>query len=525
MPETTPAPTEVTLPATSDRRRWWVLAGATMLYLASTSDTPNFNAAIPSIQDYFDASISQVQVLTSVSPLFVAAFVLAAGSFGDLYGRKRVFIIGGLGLIVTLVLQALSNTVDFLAWTRGLSGLCGAITTPLAVALISMEFSGKQLGVAMGIFTAGVGLGETITPLISGALNDNFGWRATFLVSTTAAVVATFLIWRFAREGRDPHAGKIDWGGLVFNAVAMFGLVLGFIRSGATGLDDPLTLASLGVGLVSLLLFIWWENRTDHPALRLSLFRNPVFLSTFVAGFGVFFAFSPTSPMMNAYFQSVLGYSAFLAGWAMMPRALTVVLTSPFSGKLTNHFGPRTTIIGGLVLMTLGALALFSLTVNSPYWIAGLGLGLMAGGYGIVNPPRVAALMSAAPQDIAGSASGANSIGVESGTSIGIAFGSVLSVALGTRAYYSLLATAGLTTEQARQAVDVLRSAMSETLSTRYPGISQHLVDQLVEGGRVAYAAGISQTMLVLAGVLVVMGIVIWFGMRHDTVLPEDAQL
>jgi len=515
--ETASVPAKVIPPAASDRRRWWVLAGATMLYLASTSDTPNFNAAIPAIQDYFDASVSQVQVLTSVSPLFVAAFVLAAGSFGDLYGRKRVFIIGGLGLIATLVLQALSNTVGFLAWTRGLSGLCGAITTPLAVALISMEFSGKQLGLALGIFTAGVGLGETITPLISGALNDNLGWRATFLVSTTAAVVATFLIWRFAREGRDPNAGKIDWGGLVFNAVAMFGLVLGFIRSGSTGLDDRLTLASLGVGLVSLLLFIWWENRTDHPALRLSLFRNPVFLSTFLAGFGVFFAFSPTSPMMNAYFQSVLGYSAFVAGWAMMPRALTVVLTSPFSGRLANRFGTRKTIIGGLVLMILGALTLFSLTVDSPYWIAGLGLGLMAGGYGVVNPPRVAALMSAAPQDIAGSASGANSIGVESGTSIGVAFGTVISVTLGTRAFYNILATAGLNAEQTRQAVDVLRSAMSETLSTRYPAISQHLVDRLVEGGRVAYAAGISQTMLLLAGMLLIVGIIIWFGMRHYT--------
>lgn len=517
MTRVSSAPATGVPPAASDRRRWWVLAGATTLYLASTSDTPNFNAAIPSIQDYFGASISQVQLLTSVSPLFVAAFVLAAGSLGDLYGRKRVFIIGGLGLIATLVLQALSNTVEALAWTRGLSGLFGAITTPLAVALISMEFSSKELGLALGIFTAGVGLGETITPLISGALNDSFGWRATFLVSTTAAVLATFLIWRFAREGRDPNAGKIDWGGLVFNAVAMFGLVLGFIRSGSTGLNDPLTLASLGIGLVSLLLFIWWENRTDHPALRLTLFRDPVFLSTFLAGFGVFFAFSPTSPMMNAYFQSVLGYSAFVAGWAMMPRALTVVFTSPFSGRLANRFGTRNTILGGLGLMILGALALFSLTVDSPYWIAGLGLGLMAGGYGIVNPPRVAALMSAAPQDVAGSASGANSIGVESGTSIGVAFGTVISVTLGTRAFNSALATSGLTAEQARQAIDVLRSAMSETLSTSYPAISQHLVDRLLEGGRVAYAAGISQTMLLLAGVLLIVGIIIWIGMRHHT--------
>ena len=82
---------------TTHNRKWWVLAGATLLYLATTADGPNFNAALPAIQDYFDASAGQIQLLTTVAQLCVAAFVLAAGSLGDLYGRKRIFLLGGGG--------------------------------------------------------------------------------------------------------------------------------------------------------------------------------------------------------------------------------------------------------------------------------------------------------------------------------------------------------------------------------------------------------------------------------------------
>lgn len=83
----------------NNNRKWWVLAGSTLLYLATTADGPNFNAALPTIQEYFDASAGQIQLLTTVAQLCVAAFVLAAGSLGDLYGRKRIFLMGGLGLM------------------------------------------------------------------------------------------------------------------------------------------------------------------------------------------------------------------------------------------------------------------------------------------------------------------------------------------------------------------------------------------------------------------------------------------
>jgi MFS family permease len=125
---------------TKNNRKWWVLAGSTLLYLATVADGPNFNVAIPSIRDYFNATVAQIQLLTSIAATFVAAFVLAAGSFGDLYGRKKVFLIGGIGLIATLVFQALSPSIQFLTLMRGLDGLFSAITTPLAIALIMMEF-------------------------------------------------------------------------------------------------------------------------------------------------------------------------------------------------------------------------------------------------------------------------------------------------------------------------------------------------------------------------------------------------
>ena len=215
---------------TSSNRKWFVLTGSTLLYLATTADGPNFNAALPAIQDYFSATTGQIQLLTTVAQLCVAAFVLAAGSLGDLYGRKRVFLLGGVGLIATLVLQALSPSIGFLTVMRGLDGVFSAITTPLAVAMITMEFQGKERSYALGIFTAAVGLGEAFLPLLAGWLTDSVSWRATFLISITTATLAFLIIRQNAQEAKDPQAQKLDIGGVIFSAIMMLGFVQFFDR-------------------------------------------------------------------------------------------------------------------------------------------------------------------------------------------------------------------------------------------------------------------------------------------------------
>jgi len=304
---------------TKKNRKWWVLAGSTLLYLATTADGPNFNATLPTIQDYFNASAGQIQLLTNVAQLWVAAFVLAAGSLGDLYGRKRIFLLGGLGLIASLVLQAFSPSIGILTFMRGLDGVFSAITTPLAVAMITMEFQGKERSMALGIFTAAVGLGEAFLPLLAGWLSDTAGWRATFLISISAGTLAFLIIRRNALESKDPNAQKLDMGGVIFSAVMMLGFVGSFLLAGSRGFTNPAVLMAMAVGLVFLLIFIWWEKRTPNPALQLSLFRNPVFLSTFLAGFGIFFVIMPINPLMQIYFQDVLAYSALAASMALIP--------------------------------------------------------------------------------------------------------------------------------------------------------------------------------------------------------------
>lgn len=499
---------------TKNNRKWWVLAGSTLLYLATVADGPNFNVAIPSIRDYFNATVAQIQLLTSIAATFVAAFVLAAGSFGDLYGRKKVFLIGGIGLIATLVFQALSPSIQFLTLMRGLDGLFSAITTPLAIALIMMEFEEKERSMAMGIFTAGVAVGEIFSPIISGLLTEQISWRASFITSTSAAILATILVFRFARESKDPSAKKIDWGGVILSAISLFSLVSGLLLAGTRGFDDRMVQLGLLIGVIGILFFVWWEKRTPNPALQLAMFRKPAFASTFMIGFLTLFAFMPINPLMNSYFQSVRQYSAFLAGLAIIPYSLGTALSSPFAGKLTDKLGPRLAIILGTGVMAVGFLALATMSTTSPYWIIGLGLLLTAIGYGLINPPRVAVLMSSAPNDVAGAASGANSVGVEFGTSTGIALGTTLAVGLGGRTFMNMLSNAGLNAGQSHKAVDALRGVMTDAITSHYPAVAQPVLDQLLEGARAAFGTGIAQTMLLMAGVMLFGGAVAWFGMR-----------
>jgi len=501
--------------ANNNNRKWWVLAGATLLYLATTADGPNFNAALPTVQEYFDASAGQIQFLTTAAQLCVSAFVLAAGSLGDLYGRKRVFLLAGMGLIVSLVLQALSPSMGILTTTRGLDGVFSAITTPLAIVMITMEFQGKERSMALGIFTAAVGLGEAFLPLLAGQLSDTVSWRATFLISITSATLAYLLIRVFAIESKDPNAQKLDKGGIFLSAVMMLSFVGSFLLAGRIGFSDPKVLVLMGLAVVFLLLFIRWEKRTPNPALQLSLFKKPVFLSTFVAGFCIFFVFMPINPMMQLYFQNVLAYSAFTASMALIPFSLGVTLSGPFAGKLTSRLGARGSILIGISAMIVGALLLSTLGLFPPYWVLGLGLGLLAIGYGLANPPRVDALMSSASDDVAGAASSANSVGVESGSAAGMALSTTLVMAFAGRSFFKLGAEAGLSQDQIQKAVEVLRAALNDALNT-YPAISQSTLDQLFEGAKTAYSMGIAQTMLLLAAVLLLSGLAIWFGLRNQ---------
>jgi MFS family permease len=510
--------------AVNHNRKWWVLAGATLLYLATTADGPNFNAALPSIQEYFNATAGQVQLLTTAAQLCVAAFVLAAGSLGDLYGRKRVFMLAGLGLIASLVLQAMSPSMGFLTVTRGLDGVFSAITTPLAVVMITLEFEDRQRAMALGIFTAAVGLGEAFLPLLSGQLTDTVGWRATFLISISCATLA-YLIIRFkAVESKDPNAQKLDVGGVLLSAVAMVCILGSFLLAGSRGFTDPTFILVMGVGLIFLLIFIWWEKRTPNPALQLALFRKPVFLSAFLAGFGVFFVMMPINPLMQTYFQGAVQYSAFTASVAMIPFFLGTTLSGPFAGKLEQRLGRRRAIALGIAIMLVGALLLTTLGLLPPYWVVGLGLGLLAVGYGLTNPPRVAALMSSAPDDVAGAASSSNSVGVESGSGAGIALSTTLAVSFAGRAFLNMGAKAGVSPEEIQSAVDTLRSTMSGSLSTAQPTIPQALIDQLYAGARTAYAIGLAQTMLLLTVVCAVSGLIIWFGMRKSAPQQEASE-
>ncbi len=500
----------------NNNRKWWVLAGATLLYLATTADGPNFNAALPTIQQYFDASVGQIQLLTTVAQLCVAALVLAAGSLGDLYGRKRVFLLGGVGLIASLVFQALSPSMGVLTAMRALDGVFSAITTPLAVAMITMEFQGKERSFALGIFTAAVGLGGAFLPLLAGWLSDTVGWQATFLISISTATLAFLIIRQYAMEAKDPQAQKLDIGGVIFSAIMMLGFVGSFLLAGRRGFANPVVLMAMGMGLVFLFIFIRWENHAPSPALRLSLFRNPVFLSAFLAGFGVFFVIMPINPLMQLYFQDVLAYSALAASMALIPYFLGTMLSGPFAGKLTERLGARGSILTGIATILAGVLLLSTLGLFPPYWVVGLGLALAGVGYGLANPPRVDALMSAAPEEIAGAASSSNSVGTEFGSAAGMALGTTLAMAFAGRAFVNLGTEAGLTSDQIQKAVEVLRTAINEGLTT-YPGISQSTLDQLFEGAKTAYSMGIAQTMLLLAGVLLISGVVIWFGMRKST--------
>jgi EmrB/QacA subfamily drug resistance transporter len=416
-------------------RRWWVLATMTVCLLVVIMGNTILNVALPTLQRELDATQGELQWAVDSYILVFAGLLFSWGVIGDRIGRRKVLLIGLAVFSLGSVLAAFSDgPLQLIAW-RAVMGVGGAAVQPATLAVITNVFPPAERGRAIGVWAGAAGLAVAGGPLAGGAVLEHFWWGAVFLLGVPVAAVAAIGIVAVVPESKDPAPGRLDVPGVLLSIVALAGLVYGIIRGGAgAGWTTPGVLVPLVGGLLLLVLFVVLQRRSTHPALDVSLFRNPAF-SAAAAALGLnFFALMGATFYLVYYLQGVRGYSPLQSGATLIPVALAMAVMAPRSSRLAERFGAKAVCGTGFLLITASFVGFQLLDQDSPLWLVLVILAVQGTGMGSVMAPATESIMSVVPREKAGAGAAVNNSVRQIGGALGIAvLGSLLAGAYAAR--------------------------------------------------------------------------------------------
>jgi EmrB/QacA subfamily drug resistance transporter len=394
------------------------------------------NVALPAIERALHASFSDLQWVIDAYALALAACVLTAGSLADLFGRKRVFVIGIVLFTIASAACGLANDSLFLIIARGVQGLGGAIMFATALALISQEFHGKERGTAFGIWGATVGAAVAIGPLAGGVLTSWLSWRWIFLVNIPIGVAAVLLSLKQLRESKDPEHGRLDPTGLVTLTSGLICLILALIEGNTHGWSSALIIGLFAAAVVLLALFVFSQTVERTTMVDLALFKRPAFVGAQVTAFAISSSMFAMFLWLTLYLQNILGLSPLQTGLRFLPLSLVSFVAAPLSGRLSAFIPHRVLLGSGLALNAVAMWSMSRVAVDSHWTVLLPGFLIGGVGIGLVNAPLATVAVSTVRVERAGMASGINNTFRQIGIATGIAaLGAIFASKVSAAAY------------------------------------------------------------------------------------------
>jgi EmrB/QacA subfamily drug resistance transporter len=422
--------------AASDHR-WLVLVIVAIAQLMVVLDSTVVNIALPSAQHALGFANSERQWVVTAYALAFGSLLLLGGRLGDMFSRKRVFIIGLVGFALSSALGGAAVSFGMLVTARTLQGVFGAILAPSALGtLVSTFRDPRERGRAFGVFGSVAGGGGAVGLILGGVLTQYASWRWTLYVNLVFAAVAVAGALMYMRSNRPASRPRMDWIGTVLASAGLFTIVYGFSHAEQAGWSAALTVGSLVAGGVLLAAFVLAERMVSHPLLPPRILadrtRAASYLSVGLTGIAVFGVFL----FLTYYLQLIKGYSPMTSGLAFLPMIACILLASNSSSiVLLPRVGPRALIVTGMLLGGAGMFYLTRLTPGSSYAAnilpALLALGL---GFGMIFSPAINTATAGVSRQDSGVASALVNTMQQVGGSIGTA--ALSTVALTATASY-----------------------------------------------------------------------------------------
>jgi len=405
-----------------ENRRWWTLAAMCFALFMVMLDNTVVNVALPSIQRSFDASLSSLEWTINAYSLAFAVFLVTGGRLGDIFGRRKVFLIG------VVVFAAASATIGFapsegwLVASRAVQGLGAALMMPGTLSIITNTFPPAERGRAIGTWAGVSAIALALGPLLGGWLTEDVSWRAIFFINLPVAAVAVVVTLFATHESRDETATReVDIPGIAALTVGLTALVLALVQANSWGWGSARIIGLFAVAVVGLLAFVTIERRSRAPIVDFTFFKSRSFVGANVVAFAISFGMFAVFFFLALYMQNILGYSPLETGVRFLPSTLVIMVAGPLSGRLADRVGPRTPLVIGLSLVTVSLAWQSRIQVDTSFGFLVVPFILLGLGMGFTMSPMSTAAMNAVDRTKAGVASGTLSMTRMVGGTFGVA--------------------------------------------------------------------------------------------------------
>ena len=395
------------------------ILGSGMAFLDGTV----VNIALPHIGAEFDAGVAGLQWIVNGYLLTLAALILVAGSLGDRYGRRRVYLVGVAWFALSSLLCGVAVNTEMLVAARILQGIGGALLTPGALAIIQSSFHREDRARAIGAWSGLGGIAGAVGPLVGGLLVQAWSWRLAFLINLPLGLAVIWLTRKFVPESADSSmTGHPDVWGSVLGVIGLAGVTTALVEGPDRGAGDPLVLGGAVLGVACLVAFVVLQTRQRNPLVPPDIFANRTFVVANLLTFVVYAALGGVMMLFVMQLQVSLGYEPTLAGLASVPISVIMLVLSARSGKLAQRFGPRPFLVAGPLVIAVAMIMYTRVTPGASYLFTVLpavvvfGLGLTA-----VVAPVTATVLASAEDRHAGVASGVNNAIARTGGLLAVA--------------------------------------------------------------------------------------------------------
>lgn len=512
----------------SRTRRFLALAVICLAELLVVLDNTIVNVALPSIGVELRTSVSGLQWVVDAYTLTFAGLLLAFGNLGDRYGRRRVMVIGLIGVAVMSIAGANAESLGEVIAARAAMGVFAAAVFPATLALVINIFTDvRERALAIAAWTAMAGFAIAIGPMAGGWLLEHFSWHSVFWINVPIAVVAAAATLLLVPESRASVIGRMDLVGIAASITGITVLVWAIIEAPHHGWTSFVTVGAVAVSIAVLVGFVRWELRTEHPVLDLRLFRNRRFsLPALAIAIGYFSMFGFLF-LITQYFQGVREYTPFEFGVASLPFAVSVAVGAPVATLLAQRIGTTPVIVFGLLLTGVGLYLGGQVAVDSSYLTDVLpSMVSMALGLAIVQGPATESIMASLPLDEAGAGSAVNDTTREIGGTLGVAvLGSIVA------SYYATTMSplldripAALMDDDEKGFARATVLSVLEIRKREIPPFLEQQRENLILTMKTTVLQGSHTASLVAAGAVVVCAVVVaifmpWAPARTDSVM------
>lgn len=388
----------------------WVLLATIIGSGMAIIDSTAVNVALPALtRDLGATEIEFLWIIDSYA-LFLSALILVGGVLGDMFGRRRIFMLGVILFGSTSICCGLAGSPLQLIIFRCLQGVGAAMLVPGSLAIISAFFPESERGKAIGWWSTFSALMVAIGPVLGGWFVDIATWRLVFLINVPLSLAVLWISFFHVPESFGASSkARIDWLGALLAVFGLGALVYGIILGGKIGFDNVSSSGMVILGITALLAFLVTESKVSYPMMPLSLFRSNNFTGANLLTILLYAPLGGGILFLPIVMIEVYEYPAILAGASLLPVVFMIALLSRVSGGLLSRTGATVPLIVGPIIAGLGYTYFSIPGFSGNYWTTFFpGFVLLGLGMSIVVVPLTTVVMTAFDQDQAGVASGIN---------------------------------------------------------------------------------------------------------------------